>query len=333
MKYLLFLLFPLTLSAQTIEQIGTFGCTLTDVVKDNGLLLACKEGLVIRWTSTGTDTVLDIRSQTNTSGESGLLGIAVMDSTLYVNYTTLNFKQQIFAIGGDTVLTVGSGSFPNHRGGDLETWNGHLLIATGEGVGEDGIIYLDTDTLIRGLRNPWRIHVAGNTLWVTDVGDVDREEVTVVEIDVDTILHFGWPCYEGTLMLECEGDFVPPYFEYPHEGGTSIIGGYTLPDRYIFADHYDPKLYVLHSDLTVDTLDGFRYLTALDDGYAVGWDGKIYEINDEVMSLPGEKGLEKQGRKISLYYFSIDGRRWESLIHAPTGIYFDNYGRKIFYVE
>jgi glucose/arabinose dehydrogenase len=96
-----------------------------------------------------------------------------------------------------------------------------------------------------GWRNPWRFSFDAMTgeLWVGDVGDGEREEVTKA---VPGRSH-GWPYWEGTLCREpsCEGfDDVPPVLEYDHMSGTAVIGGYVyrgalLPELqgiYVFSD-------------------------------------------------------------------------------------------------
>src|SRR5690606_27506940 len=72
-----------------------------------------------------------------------------------------------------------------------------------------------------------------------------------------------------------------------------IIGGYLSEHGFVFTDHYDPKLYVLG----LDTFPGFRYLSVLDDGYAAGYDGRIYRISfttyqDNSITLVGPQVCE-----------------------------------------
>lgn len=267
-----------------VTQIGTIvGCTCTDIVVQGPrhLYVSCKEGVIYDWTPGAIDTVAFVEVQTQ--GESGLLGITELHGKLYAHYVAPNFDQYVISIypDVDTLISISAlTNFPNHRGGDLDTDGTYLYASVGEGpVNEGFVIRFDTAgnelNRITGLRNPWRIHV-DSELWITDVGAIDREEVTVVPIESSVDLN--WPCFEGSVQLgpdTCGG--LLPTFEYPRVGGTAIIGGYLAPQGYVFADHYDPALYVL-SEGTVDTFFGKRYLTVLDAGYAAGWDGKLYEV-------------------------------------------------------
>ena len=98
-----------------------------------------------------------------------------------------------------------------------------------------------------GLRNPWRYsfdRVTGQ-LWVADVGQSAREEVTVVDPGADRV-NFGWNRLEGTRPLAGEGgpDLTDPQLEYTHDEGCSITGGYvyrgervpSLYGWYLFGD-------------------------------------------------------------------------------------------------
>lgn len=112
-----------------------------------------------------------------------------------------------------------------------------------------------------GLRNAWRCsfdRVTGE-LWVADVGQDAREEITVIPPG-SVGLNLGWRCFEGTFATGLGGcDPAPaphfaPLLEYGHETtppgsplpllGCSITGGYVyrgdampgLLGTYFFAD-------------------------------------------------------------------------------------------------
>lgn len=112
-----------------------------------------------------------------------------------------------------------------------------------------------------GLRNPFRIWADPVTgkVWVGDVGEQKREEISVVEKGK----HYGYPFEEGTVKYTkdeqtfqptdtCNGmtpksACVPPLVDYDHaDGDKAVMGGRILdgcgwPDawksRYIFGDH------------------------------------------------------------------------------------------------
>ena len=83
-----------------------------------------------------------------------------------------------------------------------------------------------------GMRNPWRFSFdrASGALWVADVGQGAREEVNAPVVAGG---NYGWRVLEGT---QCTGlgpspcdaaGFVPPRFDYTHEGSRcSITGGH-----------------------------------------------------------------------------------------------------------
>jgi len=105
-----------------------------------------------------------------------------------------------------------------------------------------------------GLRNPWRFAIdpVDELLYVADVGQGDREEVSVVSIN-ESGHNFGWANVEGTRCFFESGcnpdDYVVPIVEYGHnledpDEGCSITGGVVyrgqaipeLHGHYFFAD-------------------------------------------------------------------------------------------------
>jgi hypothetical protein len=107
-----------------------------------------------------------------------------------------------------------------------------------------------------GLRNPWRFSFDRETgdFYVADVGEVEREEVSVAPSGVGG-LNFGWRKTEGDLCFVepwsdaprpvCdESGLTSPAFVYGRDVGCSVTGGYVyrgpraapLVGRYVFAD-------------------------------------------------------------------------------------------------
>ena len=78
-----------------------------------------------------------------------------------------------------------------------------------------------------GLRNPWRMSFdRAGRLWVGDVGEISREEVSIVTAGAD----LGWPAYEGELCRDAEQcarltDTTPPVITYGRDEGCAIIWG------------------------------------------------------------------------------------------------------------
>ncbi len=158
---------------------------------------------------------------------------------------------------------------PRHNGGGLAFGpNGDLFLGVGDGGGQGdpegaasdpsnplgsiirAIIDVESEMLVpsprnprvdelrdelvwaTGLRNPFRIWFDNNDqLWVADIGERCREEVTAVQPTADTP-DLGWSAYEGSVVFDPNRvgrrTPVPPTVEYTHENGAcAVIGGTT----------------------------------------------------------------------------------------------------------
>lgn len=87
-----------------------------------------------------------------------------------------------------------------------------------------------------GLRNPWKFSFDRMTgdMYIADVGQNSREEVNTIPAGVSD-LNFGWKCKEGTNQyVNCTSgiEFDDPVFEYNHNTGKSITGGYVYRGSY-----------------------------------------------------------------------------------------------------
>ncbi len=101
-----------------------------------------------------------------------------------------------------------------------------------------------------GVRNPWRISFdpANGDLWVADVGQNAWEEITVLPAASGRGrgANLGWNQLEGTHAYDgpAPAGAVGPVFEYPHDEGCSITGGFVyrgdaipgLRGAYVFGD-------------------------------------------------------------------------------------------------
>jgi len=104
-----------------------------------------------------------------------------------------------------------------------------------------------------GWRNPWRFSFdrATGDMYVGDVGQGAREEVSFEPAGGPGGRNYGWKCMEG---LNCSGlggctctdpSLVPPIQDYTHGSGCSITGGYVyrgtripaFQGHYIYADY------------------------------------------------------------------------------------------------
>ncbi|MFM8508241.1 MAG: PQQ-dependent sugar dehydrogenase, partial [Actinomycetota bacterium] len=223
--------------------------------------------------------------------------------TAYVNYTNLDGHNTIASLRVNTAgqfdrstlrsLLVIEQPFRNHNAGDIVVEpSGMLLVPMGDGGSADDPQRLSLDdesmlgkilrvdprdgtvrVLAKGLRNPWRIDLFEDRLWLADVGQNQWEEVSVLD-DVSRrvgvafgnatdggaadasapvdVVDFGWSAYEANMRFNDDQSsprHTPPYLAYEHgENGCSVSGGAvatsgSLRGRYIFADYCSGRLW------------------------------------------------------------------------------------------
>jgi glucose/arabinose dehydrogenase len=121
-----------------------------------------------------------------------------------------------------------------------------------------------------GLRNPWRVSFDRLTgdLWIGDVGQREREEISFQPAGAPGGRNYGWRCMEGTLctgMTGCDCNdltIARPIYDYPHTNGNcSITGGYVyrgskicgLSGTYFFADYCSARIWSFRYDGTTIT--------------------------------------------------------------------------------
>ena len=300
-------------------------------VGDESIYLVSRTGLVHRvsLSNSVSAVVLDISDLTEAEGERGLLGLAFSPDgkTAYLNFTDLAGDTQIVVLDVDgagklarstmeTLLTVKQ-PYSNHNGGDLVVEpSGSLLVATGDGGsgGDPDRLALDDSSLLgkvlridpatreaeiiaRGLRNPWRIDLYDDRLWLADVGQGTWEEVSVLEnvSRVTSPVDFGWSAYEGFVIFsedQSSPEHVPPVMVYEHgDDGCSISGGAiatagSLVGRYVFADYCSGKVWSISATATNPTkeliVDGIDSPVAVvrvgDELLVLSLDGVVWRI-------------------------------------------------------
>jgi glucose/arabinose dehydrogenase len=219
--------------------------------------------------------------------------------------TNLAFPDQVDAGTETILLTIPHPTYTNHNGGCLQVnkRDGHLYIASGDGGGsgdplntaQNGqslsgkILRIDTDGNIPennpfvsnpqfrdeiwayGLRNPWRFSFDrfSNDFWIADVGQGNREEVNFQPDSSKGGENYGWKCFEGTATYSgCSlAVKTDPIFEYNHNLGCSITGGYVyrgnlfsdIYSRYFAADFCSGRIWSVIQDgpgVFKDTLHG-----------------------------------------------------------------------------
>ncbi len=122
-----------------------------------------------------------------------------------------------------------------------------------------------------GLRNPWRLGFdpATGDLYVADVGQSEREEVSVVRaIDgAGRAANFGWKlteglaCYEPASGCDTTG-LVLPVLDYDHTQGCSITGGLVYRGSALPAEYQGLYFYA-------DFCDGWVRSFRMRDGVAI----------------------------------------------------------------
>ncbi len=103
-----------------------------------------------------------------------------------------------------------------------------------------------------GLRNPWRFSFDRLTsdLFIADVGQNQWEEINFLPANSPAGANFGWNYFEashpyGDAQPPAGMQFIQPVFEYSHNPGCSVTGGYVyrgqdLPEWngiYLFGDY------------------------------------------------------------------------------------------------
>lgn len=187
-----------------------------------------------------------------------------------------NHNGGTLAFGPDGYLYVGlgdggSGRDPHGNGQNLGTLLGKILRIDvdhkDEGlayaipkdnpfVGKEGAA---PEIFALGVRNIWRLSFDRQTglMFAADVGQDLWEEIDVVHKGDN----LGWSLREGFHPFGEKGvgpraDLVEPIWEYPHEVGKSITGGYVyrgkkapeLVGKYLYADYVTNRVWALDYD-------------------------------------------------------------------------------------
>jgi glucose/arabinose dehydrogenase len=215
--------------------------------------------------------------------------------------------------------------FPNHNGGGLAFGpDGYLYVGTGDG-GSGGdpdnraqsmqsilgkMLRLDVrrpgsapEIVALGLRNPWRYSFDRLTgdLYIGDVGQGEIEEVDYTPRTSPGLENYGWDVYEGSSRFEEKptgpGDLVFPLYEYSHDRGCTVVGGYVYRGsarpaergRYTFGDYCSGTVWSLRvtgGEATGARVERFRIpsLTSFGENaagelFATSHDGVVYRIS------------------------------------------------------
>lgn len=259
---------------------AAFPMVLTALPGDEVPLVALKDGQVARLVDGQLEQILDISGQVANQGERGLLGMAIHPddpSRLFLHYSDSAGDTVVseFTLDGDIdpgserVLFTADQPAGNHNGGWIQFGpDGALYLGLGDGGGANdefgtgradgplaGLMRIDVDSgesekYAKGLRNPWRFWIDGDTVYIADVGQNAYEEVSVTPLEPG--LDYGWSIMEGTHCFSpregCDTTgLVIPVVEVEHgDAGTcSITGGVVyrgtaipeLDGRYFLSDY------------------------------------------------------------------------------------------------
>ena len=161
-------------------------------------------------------------------------------------YANHNGGQVLFGPDGYLYLGLGDGGAGNDPEGrgqnlaeplgsilrfDISTTSPYSVPPDNPFVGQAGAL---PEIWSYGLRNPWRFSFdrATGDLYIADVGQNRTEEVDVAPANTGAGrgANYGWNIMEGSHCLsgnECDQtNLVLPTFEYEHDQGCSITGGY-----------------------------------------------------------------------------------------------------------
>jgi glucose/arabinose dehydrogenase len=208
-----------------------------------------------------------------------------------------------FGPDGKLYLGMGDGGGagdPERTAQDPSKPLGKLLVVDPNGSGGFEVAAL-------GLRNPWRYSFDRKTaaLWIGDVGQDSLEEVDGVSAAelagaAGSPLNFGWSAFEGTERFNSDQQApgaIAPVYEYGHDRGCSVTGGYVVRDRsltslygrYLYGDYCEGELHSFTATpsrpatddrplgLHVDSLSSFGEDTS-GRVYAVSQQGPVYRL-------------------------------------------------------
>ena len=201
-------------------------------------------------------------------------------------YQNHNAGQLSFGPDGFLYISMGDGGFandPHGHGQNAKTLLGTMLRIQ---VSMDGQSYRipDDNPIVApnteptaiwatGLRNPWRFSFdPKGRLIVADVGQNLWEEVHIVEKgdNLGWNRMEGFHCFPPDKNESCDkSGLVLPIYEYDHDQGNSITGGYVAQDpripalngKYVFGDFVRGRIWAM--DLPEDRTQRVKDVSAL----------------------------------------------------------------------
>jgi glucose/arabinose dehydrogenase len=303
---------------------------------DPAVYFVARGGTIHKFLGTGLESepVLDVSDLTEGKGERGLLGLAFSTdgSTAFINYTNLDGDTTVASLSVDAngefaretlknILVIDQ-PFANHNAGDIVVEpSGMIILPMGDGGSADDPLRVSLDDssplgkvlrvdprdgsytiLARGLRNPWRVDLFDDQLWIADVGQSEFEEVSVLDglskiSSTTQTIDFGWSAFEANKVFnkdQTSSSHTPPLVSYKHgDNGCSISGGAvattgSLRNRFVFADYCSGRLWSIATDesapqmtLHFDDLDSpSAVVRANENLYVLSLNGTIWQIRN-----------------------------------------------------
>ena len=163
-------------------------------------------------------------------------------------YGNHNGGNLVFGPDGRLYTSIGDGGYggdPENRSQNMRSQFGKLLTLD---VSRPAATWKIAGL---GLRNPWRFSFdrATGDLYIADVGQESVEEVSFTSYNSTGLENYGWDLYEGSRRYAngapTRGVLVFPVFEYQHDRGCSVTGGFVYRGRarpsergrYVFGDY------------------------------------------------------------------------------------------------
>jgi hypothetical protein len=289
---------------------------------DPAVYFVARGGTIHKFVESGLESapVLDISDLTEGQGERGLLGLAFSTDGLTASLS-VDANGEFARESLKTILVIDQ-PFANHNAGDIVVEpSGMILLPMGDGGSADDPLRVSLDDssplgkvlrvdpsdssytiLARGLRNPWRVDLYDDRLWLADVGQGEFEEVSVLNglskiASEAQIVDFGWSAYEANKVFnkdQTSSSHTPPLVSYKHgDNGCSISGGAvattgSLRNRFIFADYCSGRLWSIATDesapqmtLHFDDLDSpSAVVRANENLYVLSLSGTIWQLRN-----------------------------------------------------
>jgi glucose/arabinose dehydrogenase len=212
-------------------------------------------------------TLLTVPHPTFSNHYGGFIGFGPNDGHLYIatgdggsGGDPLNNAQSLGSLLGKVLrIDVASDGFP------ADPARNYAIPASNPFAAGGGA----PETWAYGLRNPFRMSFDASTgdLYIGDVGQERREEIDVQPASSPGGENYGWRLLEGTLPYIPTSPLpalTAPVFEYGHDVGISVIGGYVYrgpspgwQGAYIFSDLNAGPLYSLRmvGGVATDVID------------------------------------------------------------------------------